>query len=162
MSEQREAIGVAVKQQKLLAAKMTVREEALTSELAELAREKAALGDGNDALGAALGEKMAQLESERSEARAQRAAALAELGELGKLAGKLPAMEAQALAEEALAFTGAEDHAPPHARLTDDEARAELARLRAQRAAGAEPAATEPAAATDRAAADAPPTKRTF
>ena len=144
MSEKREAIGVAVKQQKVLAAKMTVRDEELTSELAALASEKAALGDGNDALVAALGEKIAQLEGERSEARAQRAAALAELVELGKLAGKLPAMEAQALAEEALAFTDAADRAPPPAVLSDDEARAQLAALRAQRAAAAaEPAATD-------------------
>jgi len=151
MSDAREAVNEAIRQQKLLAAKTTVREDEMSREITSLTAERAALGDGNEALRAALGEKLALLETERRELRGQRDAALAELAKLGKLAGQIPVMEAQTLAREALAFTGADETAPPPARLSEEDARAQLAALRAQRAAPPPPAAADPT--TD----DAPP-----
>jgi hypothetical protein len=163
MSDAREAVNEAIRQQRLLAAKTTVREEELNREITSLTAEKAALGDGNEALRSALGEKVALLETERTALRGQRDAALAEIAKLGKLAGQIPVMEAQALVREALAFTGADETAPSPPRLSEEEARAQLAALRAQRAAPPPPAAP----ADDPAADDAPPpppspTKRTL
>jgi hypothetical protein len=151
MSDAREAVNEAIRQQRLLAAKTTVREDELNREITALTAERAALGDGHEELRAALGEKMALLETERRELRGQRDAALAEIAKLGKLAGQIPVMEAQALAREALAFTGADEPPPSPARLSEEEARAQLAALRAQRAAPPPPVAADPAAD------DAPP-----
>jgi hypothetical protein len=151
MSDAREAVNEAIRQQRLLAAKTTVREDELNREITSLTAERAALGDGNEALRAALSEKLALLETERRELQGQREAALAEIAKLGKLAGQIPVMEAQALAREALAFTGADETAPSLPRLSEEEARAQLAAMRAQRA------APPPAAADDPKADDAPP-----
>jgi len=136
MSESREGVIEAVRQNRLLLAKLQVRDDDLVKEIADLTAErKGASGE----LAEALGAKIAQLEGERRTIAVQRDQVLAELGALDKLKGKLPSLEAQALAREALAFTGADpDAAPPAARMTEDEARAQLAALKAQRAATAE------------------------
>src|SRR5689334_21054432 len=125
MSDARDAVNEAIRQQRLLAAKTTVREDELSREITALTAERTALGDSNEPLRAALSEKLALLESERTELRVQRDAALAEVTRLGKLAGKIPVMEAQALAHEALAFTGADETAPPSPRMSEEEARAQ-------------------------------------
>jgi hypothetical protein len=160
MSDARDAVNEAIRQQRLLAAKTTVREDELNGEITSLTAERSALGDSNEALRAALGEKLALLESERRELRGQRDAALAEIAKLGKLAGQIPVVEAQALAREALAFTGADETAPPPPRMSEEEARAQLAALKAQRAAPPAPAAAD--APADDAPPPPPPSKRTL
>jgi chromosome segregation ATPase len=161
MSDAREAVNEAIRQQRLLAAKTTVREDELSREITSLTAERSALGDANEALRAALGEKLALLEAERTELRSQRGAALAEIAKLGKLAGQIPVNEAKALAREALAFTGAEEPTPPPPRLSEEEARAQLAALRAQRAASPPPPPADPTA-DDAPPPPPPPSKRTL
>jgi hypothetical protein len=132
----REDVDEAIRQNRLLLAKLQVRDDALAEEMATLGAERAASAGE---LQAALGEKIALLEAERREIAARRDATLGELAQLGKLKGKLPVLEAQALAREALAFTGADpDAVAPATPMSEDEVRAQLAALKAQRAAPAQ------------------------
>jgi hypothetical protein len=142
MSDTRDGVLEAVRQQRLLLAKLQVRDDDLVKEIAALTAERDAAPDGSE-LREALDEKLSLLEAERGEISALRDATLAELGALDKLKGKLPAMEAQALAREALAFTGAA--APPTGRMSEAEARAQLAAMKAQRAAPADASDDQPA-----------------
>ena len=157
MSDAREGVGEAVRQNRLLLAKLQVRDDALAQEIAALEAERTAAA-GAEALQTALGEKIAQLKQERAGIASQRKATLDELAQLDKLEGKLPVMEAQALAREALAFTGADpDAAPPPARMSEEQARAQLAKLKSLAAKiGEEQDSDDPPAD------DPPPRKRTL
>jgi chromosome segregation ATPase len=143
MSDTREAVNEAVRQNRLLLAKLQVRDEALAEEIKSLTSER---GTATAELHEALGAKIAQLQQERAGIAAQREQIVTELGALDKLKGKIPAMEAQALARDALAFTGADPDAPPPSARTmsEDEARAQLAALKAQRAGGDPPKPADP------------------
>ena len=132
MSDARDDVKEAVRQNRLLLAKLQVRDEALEEEIRALTAERAmATGELHEALGA----KIAQLGQERAGVAMQREQIVKELGALDKLGGKLPVMEAQALAREALAFTGGDPDAPAPSTggMSEDEARAQLAALKAQR-----------------------------
>src|SRR5579862_9773286 len=126
MSDAREAVNEAVRQNRLLLAKLQVRDDALAEEIKSLTSERST---ATAALHEVLGAKIAELEQERAGIAQQREKIVEELGALDKLKGKIPAAEAQALAREALAFTGADpDAPPPSARsMSEDEARAQLA-----------------------------------
>jgi hypothetical protein len=133
MSDPREGVKEAMRQNRLLLAKLQVRDDALQEEITTLTAERAtATGELHEALGA----KIAQLQQERGGIANQREQIVRELGSLDKLSGKIPAIEAQALAREALAFTGVDPVAPPPptGRISEDDARAQLAALKAQRA----------------------------
>lgn len=133
MSDSREGVNEAVRQQRLLLAKLQVRDDALAEEIKSLEAERTtATGELHEALGA----KIAQLQQERGGIGLQRDEIRAELGALDKLKGKLPSIEAQALARDALAIAGVDPDAPPPptGRLSEDDARAQLAALKAQRA----------------------------
>jgi hypothetical protein len=143
MSDTRDAVNEAVRKNWLLLAKLQVRDDALAEEIQSLTSErKTATGELHEVLGA----KLAQLQQERVALAVERDQILAELGALDKLKGKIPAVEAQALAREALAFTGADpDAPPPPARsMSEDEARAQLAALKAQRAGADQPKPADP------------------
>jgi hypothetical protein len=157
MSDSREGVNEAVRQNRLLLAKLQVRDDDLVKEIEALTAERAtATGELREALGA----KIAALEGQRRTIAVERDQVLAELGALDTLKGKLPAIEAQALAREALAFTGADPGAaPPVGRMSEEEARAQLAALKAQRA-GAKPDGDEKPA--DAAPDDPRPPKRTL
>jgi hypothetical protein len=161
MSDTRDGVLEAVRQQRLLLAKLQVRDDDLVKEIAALTAERDAAPDGSE-LREALDEKLSLLEAERGEISALRDATLAELGALDKLKGELPAMEAQALAREALAFTGADPDAaaPPTGRMSEAEARAQLAAMKAQRAAPADAPDDQPPAPP--AGDDPRPPKRTL
>lgn len=155
MSDTREAVNEAVRQNRLLLAKLQVRDDALAEELRSLTSERStATGELHEALGA----KIAQLQQERAGIASQREQIVAELGSLDKLKGKIPAMEAQALAREALAFTGADPDAPPPPSMSEDEARAQLAALKAQRAGADQAKPADPETPPD----DSRPRKRTL
>jgi hypothetical protein len=137
MSDTREGVNEAIRQNRLLLAKLQVRDDALREEINALKAERTtATGELHEALGA----KLAQLEQERGGIANQRDQIVAELGSLDKLKGKIPAIEAQSLAREALAFTGVDPDAPPppSGHLSEDQARAQLAALKAQRTGGGE------------------------
>jgi hypothetical protein len=157
MSDAREAVNEAVRQNRLLLAKLQVRDDALVEEIKSLTSERStATGELHEALGA----KIAQLQQERGGIAVQRDQILAELGSLDKLKGKIPVAEAQALARDALAFTGADpDAPPPSARsMSEEEARAQLAALKAQRAGADQPTPADPETPPD----DSRPRKRTL
>ncbi len=148
MSDPRDAVNEAVRQNRLLLAKLQVRQDALEEEIKSLTSER---DTATAELQEVLGAKIAQLQEERAGIAPQREQILAELGALDKLKGKIPAIEAQALARDALAFTGADPDAPPTSArsMSEDEARAQLAALKAQRAAADQPKPADPETPTD-------------
>src|SRR5262245_11809960 len=110
MSDAREAVSEAVQQNRLLLAKLQVRDDALEEEIKSLTAERST---ATEELRNALGAKIAQLQQERAGLALKREQILAELAALDKLKGKIPAIEAQGLVRDALAFTGADPDAPP-------------------------------------------------
>ncbi len=147
----------AVRKNRLLLARLQVRDEALHEEIRILTVERiTATGELYEVLGA----KLAELGQERAGIAVQRDEIVSELGALAKLAGKLPVIEAQALAREALALAGVDPDAPPPptGRLSDDDARAQLAALKAQRAGAGDPKPTDAVPPPDEGA----PRKRTL
>lgn len=140
MSDTRDSIAEAARLNRLLIAKTQVREDALDEEMKALRAERAALAESQSELRQVLGEKLTELDAEKSALKSEREAAMAELGELRKLAGNASVIEAQGLAREALAFTGVDPDdvdenavTAPRARLTEEEARAQLAAMKAAR-----------------------------
>lgn len=157
MSDARDGVKEAIRQNRLLLARLQVRDDALQEEIQALTAERAgATGELHEALGA----KIAQLQQERGGIAHQREQVVGELGALDKLSGKIPAIEAQALAREALAFTGVDPDAPPPptGHLSESDARAQLAALKAQRAGAGEPKPADDESPPD----DPKPRKRTL
>lgn len=160
MSETRDSMNEAIRANRLLLARLQVRDDAIAAEIAAIEKERStAQGELHEVLGA----KRDELRQERAAIAAERDGVRQELAALDKLGGKLPAIEAQTLAREALAFAGVDPDAPPPAaphRLSEDEARAQLAALKAQRSGGT-PAATT-ATDPEPPPADDAPRKRTL
>jgi hypothetical protein len=157
MSDARDGVNEAVRKNRLLLARLQVRDDALQGEINAVTAERAtATGELRDALEA----KIAQLQQERAGIALQREQIVGELGALDKLTGKIPVLEAQALVREALALAGVDPDAlpPPAGRMSEDEARAQLAALKAQRAGAAEPKPADAESPPD----DANPRKRTL
>lgn len=132
MSDARDGVDEAVRANRLLLARLQVRDDALDEEIRILTVERiTATGELYEVLGA----KIAELGQERAAIAVEREATARELGALAKLAGKLPVIEAQTLAREALALAGVDPEAPPPptGRLSEADLRAQLAAMKAQR-----------------------------
>lgn len=147
MSDTRDSVNEAIRANRLLLARLQVRDDAVAAEIAALETER---GTAQGELHEVLGAKRDELQQERAAIASERQDALRELAALDKLHGKLPAIEAQTLAREALAFAGVDPDAPPPParRMSEEEARAQLVALKAQRTGGGSGTASSPSSSS--------------